>query len=74
MHKISKNLSSHISKLLVITDKIHSCNMRHTVIQRKSTYCLVRTHLKPQNHYTTMMQSYGMKFQNQLKKIQERTI
>ena len=29
MHKISNNLSSHISKLLVITDKIYSCNMRH---------------------------------------------
>ena len=41
MHKISNNLSSHISKLLVIPDKIHSCNTRHNT---KKKYLLPCAH------------------------------
>ena len=41
MHKIPNNLFSHISKLLVITDKIHACNTRHN---RKKKYLLPCAH------------------------------
>ena len=67
MHKIFNNLYSHISKLFVITDQIHSHNTRQ--ITKKTTFCLECTHFKLKNYYTFMVQSYGMKYQNQLKKI-----
>ena len=67
MHKISNNLYFHISKLFVITDQIHSHNTRQNT--KKNYFFLECTHFKLKNHYTIMVQSYGMKYQNQLKKV-----
>ena len=65
MHKISNNLSCHISKLLVITDKIHSHNTKQNT---KKNYFLPRVHTsQAQKLLTTVMYSYRMKSQNQLK-------
>ena len=68
MHKISNNLYSHISKLFVITDQIHSHNTRQNT---KKNYFLPRVHTfqaQKSLHY------YGAKLWNEIPKpIKEST-
>ena len=68
MHKISNNLYSHISKLFVITDQIHSHNTRQNT---KKNYFLPRVHTfqaQQSLHY------YGAKLWNEIPKpIKEST-
>ena len=63
MHKIPNSLFSHVSKLLVITNKIHSCNTRH---KTKKKYLLPCAHTSqtPKSLYY-----YDAKLWNEIPKL-----